>query len=201
MTQISEEHARVLQALRRVGVDADSVDDLVNDRVRYGKEALRVLVDLLPTITDDGLKESVARALGVPAARGIAVQPLLDAFRYARLDDKAREASLRWAIGNALSTVADASVVPDLIELIRDRQYGMARQMLLSALGRIKDPRAVDTVIEALEEEELAGHALQALEKLRPSRAERAVQKFVSHPVPWIRRAAERALASIRSGH
>jgi HEAT repeat protein len=199
MTAFTEEQARVLQALRSVGVEASSVDDLVNDRVRYGKEAIRILADLLPSLKDDRLQESVVRSLGVRAARGIATQPLLTAFRSVRLDDKAREGSLQWAIGNALSVVADESIIPDLILLIRDRRYGIARQMLLAALGRSKSPQVVDCLIDALEEEELTGHALQALAKLRPARARASVERFTSHPTPWIRRAAERAVASINA--
>ncbi|MGH3467692.1 MAG: HEAT repeat domain-containing protein, partial [Thermocrispum sp.] len=105
--------------------------------------------------------------------------------------------SLRWAIGNALEVVADDDVFEDLVELARDRRYGRAREMIVVALGNMGDPRAVDVLINLLEDEEVAGHAVVALGKQRAGRARPYVERFLDHPTQWVREAARSALERI----
>ena len=69
--------------------------------------------------------------------------------------------------------------------------------MVAVALGNMKDPRAVDVLIELLEDEEVAGHALLALGKLKSSKAKPYIEPFLGHPKAWVRKEAKRALAKI----
>lgn len=104
---------------------------------------------------------------------------------------------LQWAIGNALSVVADDVVLPDLIELALDNRHGKAREMVTMALGNMKDPRAEDVLISLLTDEEVAGHAIIALGKLKSKKSISAIERFQSHPKTWIRIEAKKALARI----
>jgi HEAT repeat protein len=70
--------------------------------------------------------------------------------------------------------------------------------MLAVALGNMRDPRAVDVLVELLDDEEIAGHALMALGKLKARAAMPAIRRFLEHPKPWFRKEAERALAKIQ---
>lgn len=70
-----------------------------------------------------------------------------------------------WAIGNALSVVADDSHFDELAELARDRRYGTARQMIVHGLGRSRHPAAVGLLIELLADDDIAAHAAIALGK------------------------------------
>ncbi|MBN2394562.1 MAG: HEAT repeat domain-containing protein, partial [Anaerolineae bacterium] len=65
------------------------------------------------------------------------------------------------------------------------------------ALGNMKDARAIGVLIELLDDEEVAGHALMALCKLAPPEARSAIERFTDHPRTWIRNEAKRALAKI----
>jgi len=93
--------------------------------------------------------------------------------------------------------VADDSVFDDIVALVKDKRHGRAREMLAVALANMKNPKAVDVLIELLDDEEIAGHALSALRKLAPPEAREAIEPFVNHPKTWARNEAKRALKKI----
>ena len=58
---------------------------------------------------------------------------------------------------------ADADAI---IEILRDRTIGSARQMLCDALSRTKDPRRVAVLIDLIYDDTVAGHAILALRRI-----------------------------------
>jgi HEAT repeat protein len=181
----------VVEALCVVGLPVSSVWDLVNSKESY-PQAIPVLLKCLQMEMDPRVKEGVVRALTVREARTIAAKPLVQEF----LKVSEPDSSLKWAIGNALAVVADDSVFEEIAGLVSDSTNGRSRQMLVEALGRMKNPRAVDLAISLLDEEEVAGHAIVALRKLRAKRARPFIEPFLKHPMPWIRNEANRTLAA-----
>lgn len=190
------ENKRVIEALQKVGIQVTNVYDLVNTRKPY-TAAIPILVGVLSEIDDDGIKEGIVRALTIKEARGIAAKPLIKEFERISDQDPAQRQLLKWAIGNALSVVADESVFEKLVGLLKDKKHGKAREMLAVALGNMKDPRAADILIEMLNDEELAGHSLIALGKLKAKKAIPYIQHFLNHQKPWICVEAKRALSKI----
>ncbi len=191
-----EEFARlskpILRELAAVGLSCSSIDGLRRSGVHY-ERAVPILIAWLPLITDPGLKEAVVRALSVPWARPVAAQPLIAEF----LKAPGQGSGLKWAIGNALSVVADDSVFDNLAALVRDKRHGKAREMLAVAIGNMRDPRAVDLAIELLGDDEVAGHTLMAIGKLGAQKARPVVEPFLNHPKAWIRAKAKRVLARL----
>ncbi|CRK57064.1 hypothetical protein [Alloactinosynnema sp. L-07] len=192
--QRREEYAALerpwVDQLREAGYDVDSVWDLFNKKLDY-HAAIPMLMEWLPQVTDRRVKESLVRALSVRWAKPQAAPLLISQFRD--LDDDA-QSGLRWAIGNALEVVADDSVCADLVELARDRRYGKAREMIVIALGKMKKTRPVQVLIELLDDEVVAGHAIVALRKLKAPEASEALEPFLNHPDTWIRNEAKKAL-------
>jgi hypothetical protein len=133
---------------------------------RFDYEAAApILVQWLPRARTPLIKERIVRSLtGVKGATPSALGPLVAEFRKASADDDA----LKWAIANALATLADSSIVDDLIELARDPRQGRARQMLMDALARTKDDRALNLLVELVADDDVAGHAVSALRGLGP---------------------------------
>jgi len=194
MNRSPSEQDRIVTALRRVGVEVTDVWDLVNTRQAYPR-AIPLLIDFIKEgSADRRTLEALVRALTVKEARGLAGRPLVQLFRSRPHEENN---SLKWAIGNALSVVADESLLDDIITLVTDRQHGRSRQMLAEALGTMKSARAVEVLIELLEDEEVAGHAVTALGKLRARRARTLIERFLKHPTTWIRNQAKQALARI----
>jgi len=190
--QRKKESKAAAAALRRAGVQVKSVFDLVNTSTPY-PGAIPVLIGLLSTVKEGWIKQGVVRALTVKEARPVAAKPLIREFRR-ETDDRL---SPKWAIGNALSVVADDSVFDDVVDLVTDRRHGKAREMLAVTLGSMKNPRAVDVLVGLLQDDEVAGHAITGLRKLKAVQARTAIQPFLKHPKAWVRREARKALNAI----
>jgi HEAT repeats len=160
--------------LERAGIDASGFGEFASRPIpaagiepsRFDYErAMPILIKWLPLVETSELKEVIARGMtGEPSAMGEGAKALLNEFRRA-LDD---EWSLKWAIGNALSTLADPSLADDLIVLLQDPDQGTGRQMLCEALRRTKDPRAPDVLIGLISDPDVSGHAIAALRDYGP---------------------------------
>lgn len=189
----------LVEQLRAAGVPVDSLSDLVNAKRSYPR-AIPVLldwlqkVDAVPAADRTKVHEMLVRSLSVPAARGVAGPLLVEQFR--RAEDPSG-LGIRWVIANALAVVADDTVFDDLIELARDRSYGRAREMLMLALAQTKNPKAIEVLLELLDDDEVAGHAVMALGKVGAREARPAIERFVEHPKPWVRKEAKKALARL----
>lgn len=192
IAQNKEASKPVLDDLSQVGLDVDWIEDLYNKRLDY-QRAIPILLRWLPRVENPSVKEAIVRALSVPWARRTEAPVLLvEEFRRAKSDF-----GLNWAIGNALSVVADDNVLSDIVGLIRDKTYGKAREMLVVALGNMKSPDVKYTLIELLDDEDLVGYAIMALGKLKCKEARFAIERFRTHPKSWVRREAIKALARI----
>jgi HEAT repeat protein len=105
----------------------------------------------------------------------------------------------RWAIGNALTVLATDAVFDEIVALARDRRYGRARERVAESLGNMKDDRAVDVLLELLDDEEVSLPAMRGLGRLGPRarRARAKIEPFLQHPEAWVRKDALRALKRI----
>jgi HEAT repeat protein len=186
--------------LRRAGVPVSDLWQLVNAKTQY-RAAIPVLIDWLRGIDErvpapdrPKLREGLVRALSVPAARPAATRVLIEEFRRAQ---DPSGLGYRWVVGNALSIVADDSVLDELAALVSDRSYGKARQMLVLGLARSKDTRVVPLLTGLLGDEDVVAHAVTALRKLRPPGVRPAIERLLDHPQALVRREAKKALARL----
>jgi hypothetical protein len=125
------------------------------------ERASPIIIEWLPRIADSRVKESMVRSLtGQPSARGEGARRLLAEFRR---PEYATDATLLWTIGNALATLAGPADSDDIIEILRDRSRGTARQMFCDALMRTRDPRRVGILIDLIEDDDISGHVICAL--------------------------------------
>jgi hypothetical protein len=184
--------APLVEELRKLGYEVDSPADLPRLRRRY-RDAVPVLLEHLPRVTDRAVRESITRALSVPWARPAAIRPLLDEFHGT--DDEVH----RWVVGNALSVVADDSAFDDLVQIVREPRYRKAREMVVVALGNMNRRRddALAVLTELLEDDDLARHALLGLQKLRDPRARPAVEQAAQHDDRVTRFYAKRVLEKL----
>jgi HEAT repeat protein len=67
--------------------------------------------------------------------------------------------------------------------------------MVVVGLAKLKDPRAVPLLVELLEDEEVAGHAVMALRKMGATPARSSVERFLQDPRAWVRSEAKKAIA------
>jgi hypothetical protein len=181
----------VLADLKRLGFH---VKDLAQLR-RCGeyRAAIPVLMKWLAAVASEELKEDIVRTLSMPWAGSDVAKGLIEEFKTSN------NFMLKWAIGNGLSFVADDSVAGEILELVRDRRHGRSREMLVVALSRLKDPRAREIARSLLKDDEVQGHAVIALRKLRAVEALQDIAKLADHPKSWIRAEVRKTLEVLRN--
>ena len=127
------------------------------------ERAAPILVDWLPRVEDPRVKGAMVASLhGQRSARGEGARRLIAEFRRPEYAD---EDHLRWTIGNTLASLAGPADAAAIIEILRDRSAGTARQMLCDALSRTKDPRRVAVLIDLIDARaatDRPGHASRA---------------------------------------
>jgi len=176
--------------LRLAGVAIRSISDFLRDAVA-SDIAIPILLKWLPIADDPAVKETIVRALSIPSARPAATRPLIQQFRKLPL---AENEGIKWAIGNALSVIADDSAFDAIRDLVQDRQHGRAREMLTVALGNMRNPETVNLLIRLLEDDQVAGHALIAIRKLGQPEAIAHVRPFLVHEKMWVRKEAKKTM-------
>jgi hypothetical protein len=143
--------APLLKDLAKLGIEVGSVYDLVNDTVAY-EQAVPLLLDHLGRRYPDAIREGIARALSIPAARGLGWQVLVDEYRQTP-DENNR---VKDGLAVALSGAADDSVIQDLIDLARDKHNGGSRVLLLIGLRKSRRVEAKLAIIELADDPQLA---------------------------------------------
>ncbi len=193
ISELEGEEGPILKDLRKAGLAVTSLFELTPSAPNSNR-ALPILLHWLPIVRNHTIRMGIVRALSARWARPTAAKPLIEAFE--RQDDSP-SCHVRWQIGDALSVVADDTVFEDVVRLSRAGQYRRAREMLMLALANMRNPQAVEVLIELLDDEEVAGHAVMALGKLRAQAARPYIEPFLAHSKAWVRREARKALAKI----
>lgn len=187
----------VVAELRLCGLSVSSVWDLVNTKEKY-REAIPVLVRMLPKVEDLGTKEGIVRALSVKEASPLAEQPLIAEFNSLLRNSSPRAKFVLWAIANALTVVATKASSDKIITLLSLPESGSSRQMLALTIAKLKATDAIPLLVRLLEDDEVVGHAASALGSLKAVEAEAHLEKLLTHPRAWVRKEAKRAIEKIR---
>ncbi len=188
--------APILAELMPLGFVYDSLADLRHSGTRY-RDAVPVLLSWLPKVSDLVVKEEIVRALSLPWAKPVAAQPMIAEFRKLSEAADPTGTGLKWAIGNALAVVADDSAFDELADLVRDRCYGPARQMIVLGLGKSRRPEAVDLLLGLLDAPDVEGHVVKALGKLKAPVARSALENKLDADRAWVRFEARKALSKL----
>jgi len=106
-----------------------------------------------------------------------------------------------WKRVVALGESGDRRHVPELIAAL-EHEDSNVRRLAASALGKLRDPRAVRPLLILLEREErpqVRQYAVKALGRIGDPQARPLLERIVSDPKekPYIRRAAEKALQGL----
>jgi HEAT repeat protein len=192
IAELRQSLAPLIDDLRRAGYKIDSLDELRRSGKRY-ESAIPILLQWMRHLSSPDAKEGIVRALSVPWAKPTAGPVLVEEFK-----ETPREAeALRWAIGNALEVVVTPSLLDGIADIVSRKENGTARQMAVLSLAKIRHPRSIAVLIDLLNDDQVAGHAIMALRKLKALEALDHLERFVDHPQAWIRNEAKKAIAAI----
>jgi hypothetical protein len=133
--------APLVSELRAAGFQVQSAWDLVNTPGSYPK-AVPILLAHLPRPYPAAVREGIARALAVPDTRA----PGWNLLTRLYIDEP--EPRVRGGLAAAIAAAADDEVIGDVIALVRDARHGSSRVLLLSALQRSADPRALAALMD-----------------------------------------------------
>lgn len=142
------EEEPILVDLRKVGLDIESVWDLVNTSSKY-TEAIPTLIKHLILPYQDVIRGGIARSLAVPEAKSI-WRTLVNEYKKEPTGGSGLGA--KEGLACALSATVTEDTLSEYIDLIKDKSHGESRGLLLSELKkrRKKNP-VVAQVIEELE--------------------------------------------------
>ncbi|BAS27245.1 hypothetical protein [Limnochorda pilosa] len=155
--------APLVEELRAAGFAVESVGSLLNTATPYPK-ALPILLEHLQRPYPGDVREVIARALAVPEAK-FGWDVLTRLFRDERDDERAKD-----GLAVAIAAIADDQTIGEVIALARDPQHGSSRLLLLSALERSRDPRALAALMELETDPDLVKEIRVILRRLKRKR-------------------------------
>jgi HEAT repeat protein len=178
---------KICNALAEVGINVSNIYDLVNTKQSY-PAAIPILIELLDdSFTNSKIVEGIVRSLTVKDARGKANKRLLKLY----FDTPKSEKGLRWVIGNAFATIITTEDEDVILKIVNDPSNGESRRMFVFALGKIKSKQVEETLIQLLDDKEVALHAISALRRLRVLRALPRIEKLASSSSSGVKKAAK----------
>ena len=193
--QYQREATPVLSELAELGYHVQSMKQLRLLGTTY-TDAVPVLAKWMRRIEDRYVKDDIVRSLAVPWATAAAPARLAE-FREGDPSQDPPDTSPRWVVGLALSAIADPSLADELIELAADRRWGEARGMIIQELSKTGDPRAVDVLLNLLDDATVSTDAIIGLGKIGDAAARPALERFLTHSDSWVRKEAKKAVARI----
>jgi hypothetical protein len=135
LAALKAEQELLIADLRRSGRHLNLVSDLMHTADSY-PEAIPVLLNHMQRPYSEATREAIVRSLTVREARGVAGPAIIEALRNSQDDGK----GYRWALANALTTVAtraERDAIEELIEVEADEDV---RERLKRALKAAAKP-------------------------------------------------------------
>ncbi len=165
--------------LRSAGFDVESAWDLrIEDYPLSPKDkgvpysnALPILLSHLDHPYADRTREGIARSIAVGRSYWVKAPDITFDEAWERvmslyLKEEAHTTA-KEGLAAAISEMANAELVPDVLELLRDATHGVSRLLLLSVLARTPDSRAGTALIEFRDDPVLAEEVRSILRRRR----------------------------------
>jgi Zn-dependent M32 family carboxypeptidase len=153
----AEAEAPLVQALAEVGVEVESVWDLVNTRDDYS-EAIPVLEEHLKDDSyPDRIREGIARALSFRKAAP-AWPTIVDLYR-----STTDSFDLQQGLAVAMAGTVTDETVDELVAEAGREEHGESRLLLLLGLKRLKSAAAKEALESFVDDPDLGGNATKQL--------------------------------------
>ena len=147
-----------------MGQEGSPIDTLANTKTS-SHPYQDILIDYLHKLSGNEL-EMVVRALTEKKNKKAAPY-LLKIFQ--RRDGLSEH--ILWAVGNALYTIDDKNLYPEILDLCRDKSLGNGRARLIGVLSRIRTEESFNILVESLSDQVVIGDVIEALGRFGDPRA------------------------------
>jgi hypothetical protein len=193
-----EGYQLVKNRLASRGIHCSDLYSLLKDKENLN-QAAPLLMEFLHEVNALAVKSDIIRIAShgpIPATRFVTEMNLLAPLIEA---GDSQAASLAWTVGDAIRETADDSVYQDVSEILCDKRFGKARQMLPYALVKIKSRRkqVVQLLLEVLDDTDITLQSLDALAKLKAVEAIPVIQTYLDSSNPHVKREATRVLKKL----
>ncbi len=182
---------KLIQDIKIKGYEISIIDDLRGIMDKNTKDLIPLLLKNLNNTEDEDEKEFLVRALGIKGYTE-ASEVLINEFK-----NPSSNLFYRWAIGNSLSLILDKRYENDYIEIIQNKEYGTARQMIVITLGKIRSQRVISVLLDLLNDEDIDGHIIVALGYYKDPNLIQYIEPFLKHENRWIRKEAEKSIKKL----
>ncbi|MET8139119.1 HEAT repeat domain-containing protein [Sphaerisporangium sp. NPDC005288] len=193
----------LLHELENQGYKVQQIADLYHMRLDY-RPVIPILLRHLSAARYLPLAEDIVRTLSIPSEHKQVVPALLALIRQPpELYDPLRPADapsprehLREVAGIIIGNIAKKDHLEEFISIVEDDRYGTARCGLIEALGRIKDDRAINVLMNLLgdADPQVVAFAVRALGRQRAFNARQRLEIMVNHDNDQVRRDARAVL-------
>lgn len=190
----------VKAALAAAGIDSRDFGRFVNRPVPGVIEpaqfdaarAMPILLDWLPRVSNEKLRETMVRYLAIKTKDGSAAQALIEEFR------RPGSANYKWVVADSLAFACDKRHFNAITGLAADNSHATSRQPLIGMLWRIKTPAADQILINGISDPDIALAAMSALRRRFGNTAARQhLLPLLQHPDQRVRSAASQQLHRI----
>lgn len=181
---------KLLNDIRLKDVEISDINDLMKIDKRF-RDLAPIVVEHLKNIDDESDKEFLVRCLGVKGFTE-ATEQLLAEFH------KTDKVTFKWAIGNTLSIIEDKSKVKEFLEIVQNKEHGIARQMIVVALGKTKVKEAFPVLLNLLKDEDVVGHTIGALVYYKDPTVIEYLEPLKNHKVGWVKKEALKVIEKLQ---
>jgi hypothetical protein len=201
--------APILADLANAGFVVDSLNEFCLRKLTPDERAVvPILLRWIPRLDNLDIKSTIARALRDKTARPIAGPPLAKEYRTVQApsgETEVRFQHYKWQVANTIAMLATEVMFDEIVELVEDQRHGWSREPFAIALQRMKNPRAIDVLINALDEDleldrsdcALTISSIRALGNRKVLQARGKIEKFLAHRERVVQKEAQRSLKKL----
>lgn len=154
------------------------------------KEVVPILLKYFDKFEGHNYRQGIVAALGVKGFTE-ATERLIKEFH-----STSRE-FYKWSVGSSLSKIQDKGFEDEYIKIVKNKEHGMARQMVTIGIGKMKSEKAIPVLIELLDDEQVNGHVITALGYYKDPKLIKYIEPFINYKEAWKRNEAKKVLKKI----
>ncbi len=182
---------QLIEEANNMGFYVEDFNEL-NAMKRKIKNFIPILIKYLYVFEKENFKEAIVGMLGVKGFYEATETLILLYYSNNITIDK-------WAVGDALYSIQDKRFEEKYIKMVKDKANGTSRQMIVILLGKLRCEKAIPTLINLLQDDDVVGHAIMALGYFKKDELIKYIEPFLHHDKRWIRKEAEKAIKKIKS--
>lgn len=105
-----------------------------------------------------------------------------------------KESTYLWEYSDLLYSLKNFKYLSQYLEIIEDKSFGTARQMIVLLVGKSKKTDVIPILKNLLNDPDVYGHALDALTNFSGQDIEEIMKSFLACRVIWIKNTAKKYL-------